>query len=455
MCVDRQARLVLLWTFVALTAARVAAGQNLLPVGEHAPGPAARDSAPRGETLEQAWQIALEVDPQLQAARWEVHSRQADLWAAKSEHWPTSQLQASYLLRSDEPSFVVYPSGALPVTLVNPYAQDDEPSFQAVLRLPLYTAGKIRHGVTAADYGLTASSHRLAQQQLDLKMAIADEYLEVLRSARHLEVHQRQLTSIAAHARDVQAQRKHGHVPPNDLLKAEVSLSDARLAVLHARNRLDAARAAYNRRLGRPLDAPLHLAPATPLGVPLGLEELTAMAVRQRPEPMLYGAEAEALRHQAAQLEASRRPQLSWESAYQFRENRFQSPEGIASTALIAAWQPLDGGRAGHRAESLRSRAEAAESISRHWHSWLQLEVRRAWLSQRESQQRVAAARQSLRQAEENRRAARRLFRAGRENNTSVLEAEALFSRAERRYFDAVYDTVLAEIQLRRAIGDL
>ena len=69
---------------------------------------------------------------------------------------------------------------------------------------------------------------------------------------------------------------------------AAVSLAAAEQRRLEAANALEIARAVYNRRLGRPLDAAVHLEPLTtaPVGTataePLGA--LVSMAVAGRPE---------------------------------------------------------------------------------------------------------------------------------------------------------------------------
>jgi outer membrane protein len=68
---------------------------------------------------------------------------------------------------------------------------------------------------------------------------------------------------------------------------------------------------------------------------------------------------------------------------------------------------------------------------------------------------RIPVARAAIIQADENLRAARGRYLQQRGTKTEVLDAET--SRVQRydNYYNALYDTILADFDLHRAVGDL
>jgi outer membrane protein len=87
--------------------------------------------------------------------------------------------------------------------------------------------------------------------------------------------------------------------------------------------------------------------------------------------------------------------------------------------------------------------------------SQISLQVRSAWLTSQETQERIPVARAAIVQAEENLRVARGRYLEQRGTNTEVLDAETLRVQSYDNYYNAVYDAILAGFDLRRAVGEL
>jgi outer membrane protein len=286
-------------------------------------------------------------------------------------------------------------------------------------------------------------------------MLVAGEYVAVLRAQREVEVAESSLRSLQAHAYDVDMLFDHGQVPRNDLLAAQVALSDASQRMIQAANLLDTSRATYNRRLGRPLTAEVHLAELPEEVEARDVEILTARALRARPELARLTRQIETLRHQAGSLRAQGGPQVELMGQYAFQENRFQTPEGITSVGVGLHWNLFDAGRSCHEARAASAQAEALARLRADAESTIRLEVRRAWLDIQETERRVAVTREALQQAEENLRVARERYAAGAGTNTEVLDAETLRTRTYQNHYNATYEVALARLRLRHATGQL
>lgn len=399
--------------------------------------------------------MALQVDQGLAAAWSDAGARESSLLAAQSLRWPIADLETSYRLRDNEPAFLIDATALGGGIVRSPYLQKDEFASRASVRLPLYTGGKITNAIAAAESDFAAAHLESQRYQLDVKLQVAAEYIEVLRAAKHLAAAQHQLQHVAAHAADVRRMFDRGLVPANHFLSVDVARADAEIEALQAANRLEAARHAYNRRLGRPLDAPVHLAALSFPNENLNAEQLTAQAIQRRPELAMLDAQASQLFHEADRVAAQNRPQLHLEAAHEFQTNRFQSPNGISSAAILGTWQPYNGGRTGHDAEALRARGRAVTLRRADLQSRIRLEIRRAILDVQAAQRRVEVSAQAIRQAEENLRVVRGSYQEGTGTSTEVLDAISLRQRASRRHFDSAYDAIFASIRLHHAAGDL
>ena len=118
----------------------------------------------------------------------------------------------------------------------------------------------------------------------------------MLRARRALAVADSNVRTLEALVSDVGAMFERELVPKNELLAVQVTLADARQNRLRAANGAEIAQAAYNRRLGEPLDRPAEIeatlpAPAT---LPADLDALVEQALERRTELAALGEQAQA-----------------------------------------------------------------------------------------------------------------------------------------------------------------
>jgi outer membrane protein TolC len=404
------------------------------------------------ETLQQAWGIALEVDHGLKAAQEDTAAAAQQLEAAKSARLPVVSLEAGYTALDDEPA-VSTSVGGPPIEF--PMAEKESLAYQAMATLPLYTSGRIRHGIDAADAQLQASRTREMAKSQDLKLMVAEAFVGVLRATRGLEVARSHVASLQAHARDVQNLYEQGMVSRNDLLSAQVALADAEQEAIKAKNALDLARSAYNRLLGRPLHQQVTLDDLQPEAFGESLEVLTGRALSQRHELIALQAQIRALRQQARTIHAETGPQVALSGGYGYQENRYQVHEGQWSVNLGMQWKLFDGGVVRHKASATERKAAALQEQYDELKTQLALQVRQYWLDVQETRKRIRVTEKAISQAEENLKVNRDRYENGLSTNTEVLDAETLRTRSQFNHANAIYDAVLATLRLKRAVGDL
>lgn len=406
------------------------------------------------ETLEDAFRAVLAVDRRVEAGQWSVSSAESTLAAAQAQRMPSLTLGADYYALSDQPAMQVNLPN-LPAPVQQPFMSRDSGGFQGVVIQPLYASGRISSGIEAAHSSVHASQADLERTMLDVKMNVGESFVAVLRATRLVEVAQAKASSLTAHRADVAALLDKGLVSKNDFLSAQVALADAQQQALDATSRLDMARAAYNRCLGRNLTDPVRLAEPHDQAGAADCESLTAQAIRDRPELATLAAQARALQHQAASARAKNGPQVQLQGGYVYQQNHYVEPDGVAGLLLGVQWNALDMGRASNEASALCAKAEAVTRMRLDAESMIALEVRQRYLELQTARQRVQVSRQAMAHADENLRVARDRYQQQVGTNTEVLDAETLRVQAYMNFFDSSYQVILAGLRLRRAVGSL
>jgi outer membrane protein TolC len=291
-----------------------------------------------------------------------------------------------------------------------------------------------------------------------LKLEVAEAYVAVLRARRALEAAQSSVTSLTAHASDVQQLLERELVAKADLLAARVALANAEQIRVRADNAGEIAQATYNRRLGEPLERPAELerriaADASLAAMPL--ERLVQRAVGSRSELKALAARADALASQSHAESGKALPQVALIGGYTHFDNQILDRQDFTSVGVGFTWNLFDGGQARQRAAALRSASRAAQDRLDDLRSGIELQVRQAWLDAHEAQARVRTSAEAVTQAEENLRSSRELYGAGLATNTQVLEAVSLGVNAMNNRDNAALDQSLALLRLSYAIGAL
>ena len=410
----------------------------------------------RAETLQEAWELALQRDHALAAVRSQAEAADLDAQAARAQRWPTVAVSGSYARLDDSPAFDFSWTG-LPMTSPELFEDDEVIVGAASVTIPLYTSGRVASSIAAAAARGRGAGAQVTAAVSDLKLAVADAYVDVLRTRKALEVAQSSVRSLESLAHDAASMFERELVPKNDALAAQVALANARQNELRVANAAEIALASYNRRLGQPMERAVDLAEAltTPAGVADSLETLTEQALERRPELTMLDAHADAYAQLARTERARTLPQFALSAGYHYLENRFLDDETVGVAGIGVQWALFDGGQTRKRAAALERTRKATQQQRAEAASLVELQVREYWLGVREARERVRVTAEAAAQAEESLRIARERYGAGLGTHTQTLEAETLRVQALGNRDDARLDERLAELRLLRAVGRL
>jgi outer membrane protein TolC len=335
-----------------------------------------------------------------------------------------------------------------------PTAQDNYYSYSAAVQQLLF------------DFKGTVSQYKASIALLDTKrldtkrtknlvaLDFAFLYFDGLESEKLIAVAVRESESLEAHvqvARDLYAA---GVITKNDLLQAEVKLSDAKQKLLTVRNlrRINGAR--INTMLARRTSSSVELtepARATPEAV--SLETAADTAEKERPEVQIVDTTLKALGFEETARKSEYYPKFLALGGYNYTENQYQVYEGIWSVNLLMNISLFSGGSTKAELDKIKSRRMTFVVQRKKLVEDIRLELEKYYLDLANARERIEVTKTAIAQAEENLRINKVRYAEGVGLALDVTDAIALQALAETNYYRSLYDYYRSEAGYTYAIG--
>jgi outer membrane protein TolC len=403
------------------------------------------------ETLEQAFAIAINNNYRIIATQIDNQVAEQQLLAAQGQRYPQVNISTRYTQLSEEPSMKASIGGQSTQFAM---AQAGNLKAQAMVSVPLFTSGRIGHNIEAANAMKLATLQNGKTTTLAIKRQVANAFIAILRIEKYLEVSKQHVISLKAHANDVNHLYEQGMIARNDLLAAQVELSNANQQVLQQENQLNIAKAGFNQLLNRDLNLDVNLIAPFLKSPQDNLSDLNTQAVAQRPELKVLSQQINALEHQAASEKATLLPQVSFNGGYQYEENEYTVFESMWVANVTLQWKLYDGSTR-HRSHATRQKSLSLLMQRSDLLGQIKLQIRQAWLAIQETRKRIDITTTAIDQADENLRISTERYQQGLTTNTEVLEAEDLRVQTNNNLNNAEYDLAMAQLNLRYALGIL
>ncbi len=431
---------------------------RVLPVVHETPSPqSAADSAPVPVPsptdgplrLEEAISFALQNNPRLREAAARVESAQAGIDIAFAPFLP----EAGTHFRYSGFTLPVLPGGSFVPASLNAGVTSFTIA-EAGVQWTLYDFGR-----RGGRYGQAVSQAQIEKLSLDrARQTVAFEvcraYFQYLFARSTLRVREQALRLAEKVLADTKARREAGTADREAVLRAEVEVSQAREDFIAARQLILDAASTLNLALGRPTVLPVQVQNVTNRpALAQSLEEALQQAVTKRPE---VGIAREAVAEAAYGEKAARADLLP-------RILVRGTVLGVDSNGPLAGWlagaglhidQPLyDGGRL--RAEVRRRRAQVAGAAAA-LQSILDnigQQVNLAFQAISTHEERIRLGETAVAQAGENLRLTLVKYANGNATPTDVVDAQTALTRAQTRYYAAVYEYLEGLARLEYAKG--
>ncbi len=336
----------------------------------------------------------------------------------------------------------------------------------------IYQGGKLTAAVRAArvtkDQALAQYQSTLSDTLLSVRLA----YYDILLAAEQITVNEASVNLLQKELDDQQHRYDAGTVPHFNVLRAKVSVANARPPLIQAQNNYRISKNNLSNLLG--YDLPREIWDNIPLNLTDGLDaapyainlpEALQQALDKRPELLALRKTSELQKLGITDASSGYQPTLSVFAGYNWVNQQFN--DSATATSPPGLNQYLDGWNIGAQvnwdifdgllthgkvvqAKALYAKSNTAvdEEVRN-----IELEVRTAYSDFLEAQQVLESQKTVLEEAEESLREANARASAGTGTQLDVLDAENSLTQARSTQVQALHDYDAARARFERAIG--
>lgn len=328
----------------------------------------------------------------------------------------------------------------------------------AELSFPLYTGGRIEHGIEAARYGVNNADLALEGTKQAVRYQTTGQYFKALEYRNLIKVGEMSVANLKSHLANVNAQYNVGTVARSDVLASQVSLANAEQSLVNVTNNYDVAIAELNKIIGLPTGTKLSLADELAYKkYDLTLEACTAYALSHRADGI---AADYAVRQANAAMEATRAASMPQVSAAAARtiggDSWFANNTDSADTWSIgvqASWAAFDNNVTVAQVNQKRAAVHKLQQAAEDTREQIELDVQTAYLSLLAAEKNIQTTSVAVERAVEDFKIAQVRYTAGVGTNLDVTDADEKLVTAQTNYYDALYNYNLSKAALDRAMG--
>ncbi len=370
-----------------------------------------------------------------------------DISIARSRFFPVANASANYTMLAHQPGAIFGP-------LSVPTADKDYPSYTLAVHQTLFDfwARESLYGASKESLELTKTD--IARTKNLVALDYINSYFNLLEAGRMIEVGEHEVEALQSHQKTAKDLYDAGAITKNDLLQAEVRLSDAQQRLLTLKNQRTFSASKINNILSRPLNLGVVPVEVTEESSPMPvLEKSWESAIQQRSEIMIVDHQLKINDFQEAAKRSEFLPAFFAEGGYSYTKNQFQLHEDNWSLVFGLTINLFNGGATRAEVSKIRLRSGQLREERNKLLDDIRLEVQRYYLDESNARDNVTATKEAIRQAEENLRINKVRYEEGVGTATDVLDAISLLTLAEKNYYKALYDMRRAHAGLIYSTG--
>ncbi len=392
--------------------------------------------------------IAAENNKSVVIAKKAEDIAKRDIDIAYSGYLPRINAGLSHTFLNNEPEGKF---GSLAV----PQSQKSFNTFQVDIEQNIYDFGATSSRYNYAKTLMELSRVETQKVKNDVSLSVAVTYFDALRAQRFREVAEQEVKQMEGHLRVVQSLFKEGVITRNDLLQAEVRLSDARQRLLSAKDRQQVMRAYLNNLLNLPLNdkRPLSDEPDNITIKDMIIDELTKEAIENRPEVTALRKKIEAERLVIEKEKTRYMPRIYGSLGYEYNENRYMVHQDEWSALFGIKINLYSGGET--KASVLKAEAQLSktEEELKKLKDDIRLETVANYIRLNDAYERIGVTKEAIRQAQENLRINEVRYKERVGIAVEVMDAQSILTTARTNYYNALYDYRTNEAQLLSSVG--
>jgi outer membrane protein TolC len=346
------------------------------------------------------------------------------------------------------------PVGGNPKGIV---ATDEIAEANLGLDMPLYTGGRIRNQIAAAEFRQRAASGSANRIRKRLIHDIFRVFYDILAQRHVVEALESNRSVLAKHLENVKIRIANNKATKVDRLRTEVRLSEIQSQLAEADNALESKRHSLKTLMGvRHIQTPEITGElAHREDTEVRISSAVNNAYQKRSDYQSARANRAAKRRELSAAEAQFWPTISLNANYASRWD-VSNPETRADVgqAGIDITLPIFiGGRIRSNVEKHVAELDSSREQLRALELNIRYQVQKAINDVNSARQRIKSTEKSIQQAKEGLRAEQTRYRHGKASITDVLDAQSELISSQKNYYRALAAWNTAKSALRLATG--
>jgi outer membrane protein TolC len=410
-------------------------------------------------TLDDAITTATERNVEARSSEAEIVAADATHFGSRGENLPKIKLDGAiqeWNSSFDLPFKIPGASGPPPVLTVR---DQFTWTFGATLTQPITGLFSGLDRMKADKLGIDVAKIQRDATKRDVGFRTAEQYLRLLEAKRLVEVARASVVSLEAQRKQAASLHQNGVIAKNDLLRAELALSNAKQRVIQAKGNVVLGRGRLATLVGlKPGDN----VDAAPIGVTndptatpaVAVDSAEQQATQRRLEVAVFKKKIEQADARVGAAKGRLLPQINAAANYtHFHGSAFQQADA-AYVGVVGSWDIWDWGTTYAQTKEAQAHKDEAEIARERIEEQVRLEARQAAVDAQTAREALTVARTALAQAEENYRIVSLRYEQAQSTTFDVVDAESLLTQARAQVETATYDWLVAQLGLQRATGE-
>lgn len=419
---------------------------------------------PEPLSMAEAIHIAVEQNPEIKAAQFQVDAVKSNSVKSQSGFYPQLYFTQSFN-RTTNPMWafgtklnqgVITPADFNPVSLNDPDAINNFASTFS-LSWSIYEGGRTKLGWEQAKQNLSVASLTLERTRQNIIARTATAYVGLVLSQKNIVVINDALETAKANLKMIRSRYNSGFVVKSDLLRAMVRIADLEQQQLMVKSRFKIGEAMLNAAMGSG-NAKL-LSPVTPLTIGSEIsgtiDDWINTALHKRPEMENLHLAEDIARKEIKKSQALHYPDVNLIGNYEINTEDFSDSADNYTIGAVLRINIFSGNRITEETKAAVSMLGRVQQMKKSVELNIQVQAREAFLKSKSARERIQVAKIAVDQAEESLRIVKNRYNNGLLSIVGLLDAEVARQQAHTDYFKALHDYKVARIELALASGTM
>jgi len=406
-------------------------------------------------SLEDCLRLALQNSRQMKISDMSIQQAGEKIGEARAQRIPSFTLAGTYTHFGKVSSFSI-PMGTAIRTFQ--FGIPDRANLDAKLQWSLFTWGRIGSSISISHLGKDLSVTKRRSDLTQTIYQVLQAFYSVLLNEKIIQLHSENLQRAESLWQITQKRFAAGGIPRLEVLRAEVQVKNSESTLEEARGNLKKSQLFLAKHLGNPqfiyqLAGELQYVP-----VPLVIDEIIQKALNVRSDFQTLELQQDISRQQVKLAYSSNKPNLSLFSGYNV-QNGFDptNPESFISNwnvGLQLSFPLFDGFATVHKTNQAKIESQKTTLQKEELQDLVTLQIQQAVTTMEQAALKIISQEENIELAEEALQVTTTQFQQGMVSSLDVLNAQQTLAQSEMMYTQALFNHIMARIEISRAMED-